>query len=249
MTHRLLQVLSHPVKLDILKVISNEPEPVEDIAKRVEISVDETTVHLDRLRESGLVDRESEGLYHASPYGHLIISLLLDLDFVAANAEHFRDFNLSLLPLPFTERLGELKASERIEGTVSNLEYVERVFKEADRDIWVIANEVMLDTVPVVREKVSQGADFRFVIDRTFKPPEGFKAQLPELWRQVAQIPSATVLTDKEAMVFFLDRKLKVDYSVGFMSKDPAFMKWCKELVDHFWNMGQKIDEGITSPH
>lgn len=242
MTHKLLQVLSHPVKLEILKVITKEPEPVEKIAQKVDISVEETTVHLDRLHDAGLVDRESEGIYHAGPFGQLILSLLLDLDFVAANSEHFRDLNLSLLPMAFVERLGDLKESERMEGTVSNIELTEKLFGEAEKNISAIANEVMLDAVPIVREKISQGADFRFIIDQTFKAPPDFKSEVPELWRQVWKIPVATVVTDKEAMVFFLDRKLKVDYSVGFVSKDPAFMKWCEELVDHLWAQGQKVE-------
>ena len=242
MTHKLLQVLSHPVKLEILKVITKEPEPVETIAQKVDISVEETTVHLDLLHEAGLVDRESEGIYHAGPFGVLILSLLLDLDFVAANSEHFRDLDLSLLPITFVERLGDLKESERMEGTVSNIEYAEKLFGEAEKSISAVANEVMLDAVPIVREKISQGADFRFIIDQTFKAPPDFKSEVPELWRQVWKIPAAIVVTDKEGMVFFLDRKLKVDYSVGFVSKDPSFMGWCEELVDHFWAQGQKVE-------
>jgi len=242
MTHRLLQVLSHPVKLEILKVITKEPEQVEDIAQKVDISVEETTVHLDGLYKAGLIDRESEGIYHAGPFGQLILSLLLDLDFVAANSEHFRDLDLSLLPMAFVERLGDLKESERMEGTVANIEYVEKLFGDAEKNISVIANEVILDAVPVVREKISKGADFRFVIDQTFKPPADFKPEVPELWRQVWKIPAAIAVTDKEAMVFFLDRKLKVDYSVGFISKDHAFMKWCEELVDSMWAQGQKVE-------
>lgn len=242
MTHRLLQVLSHPAKLEILKVITKEPEQVENIAKKVDISVEETTIHLDALYKTGLVDRESKGIYHAGPFGQLILALLLDLDFVAANSEHFRDFDLSLLPMTFVERLGDLKESERKEGTVANIEYIEKLFSEAEKNISAVANEVILDAVPIVREKISTGVDFRFIIDQTFKPPPDFKPKVPRLWRQVWKIPAAIAVTDKEAIVFFLDRKLKVDYSVGFVSKDPAFMEWCEELVDSLWDQGQKVE-------
>jgi predicted transcriptional regulator len=223
MVSKLLQVLSHPVKLEILKTISTQPEPVETIAQKVDISVEETKVHLDSLHGAAL-------------------SILLDLDFVSSHSEFFRDLDLSLVPEAFIERLGELKDSERMEGAVNNLQHAERVFEQADKKISVIANEVMLDSVPVVREKVSKGADFKFIIDQTFKPPPEFKSKLPELWRQIWKIPAATVVTDKEAMVFFLDRKLKVDYSIAFVSKEPAFMKWCTDLVEHLWNQGQKME-------
>jgi predicted transcriptional regulator len=242
MTSKLLQVLSHPVKLEILKVITDKSEHVESIAQKVDISSEEAKIHLNRLHEAGLVDKEPGGTYRAGPFGQLTLSLLLDLDFVATHSEFFRNLNLSLLPISFVERLGELKESERLEGTVNNLQHAERMFDQAEENISVIANEVMLDAVPVVREKISRGTNFRFIIDQTFKPPSDFKATKPQLWRQIWKIPAATVVTDKEAMIFFLGRDLKVDYSIGFMSKEPNFMKWCEDLVDHLWTQGQKIE-------
>jgi predicted transcriptional regulator len=243
MASKLLQVLSHPVKLEILRTITTQPELVDTIAQKVDISSEETKVHLDSLHGGGLVDKESDGTYRSSPYGQLILSLLIDFDFVAKYSEDFRDLDLSLVPISFVERLGELKESKRIEGTVSNLDSAEQMVGRAEKKISVVANEVMLDAVPVVREKISHGADFRFVIDQTFKPPSNFKATLPQLWRKVWKIPAALVATDKEGMVFFLNRKLLVDYSVGFMSEDPDFIKWCEDLIDHLWKQGEQLQE------
>jgi predicted transcriptional regulator len=241
MTSKLLQVLSHPVKLEILRTITTQPEPVDTIAQKVDISAKETKVHLDSLHGAGLVDQESKGTYRSSPYGQLILSLLIDFDFVAKYSDDFRDLDLSLIPISFVERLGELKDSTRIEGTLSNLQSAEKMFGRAGKKISVIANEVMLDAVPVVREKIAQGANFRFIIDQTFKPPSDFKATIPELWRKIWKIPAAVVVTDKEGMVFFLNRKLDVNYSVGFASEEPAFMKWCEDLIDHLWKQGDKL--------
>jgi predicted transcriptional regulator len=101
----------------------------------------------------------------------------------------------------------------------------------------------MLDAVPIVREKVAKGANFRFIIDQTFKPPEDFEPTIPSLWRKIWKIPAAVVVTDKEGIVFFLNRKLDVDYSVGFTSEEPEFMKWCEDLIDHLWDQGDKLQE------
>jgi predicted transcriptional regulator len=243
MTSKLLQVLSHPVKLEILRTITTQPEPVETIAQKVDISSEETKVHLESLHSAGLVDRESDATFRSSPYGQLILSLLIDFDFVAKYSDDFRDLDLSLIPISFVERLGELKDSNLIEGTVSNIQSAEQMVGRAEKNISVIANEVILDAVPVVREKISEGADFRFIIDQTFKPPSNFKATIPELWRKIWKIPAAVVVTDNEGMVFFLNRKLEVDYSVGFTSEEPAFIKWCEDLIEHLWKQGEKLQE------
>jgi predicted transcriptional regulator len=242
MTTKLSQVLSHPVKLEILKSITAQSKSVDKISQGVSLSVQETSIHLERLHEAGLVDKEPDGTFLASSLGQLTLSLLLDFDFVAKHSDYFREFDLSLLPISFVERLGELKESERMEGTVNNLQYTKRLFGRARKSIWIIANEVMLDAVPVVREKINQGVNFRFIIDQTFKPPAEFEITMPGFWRRIWKIPAAVVVTDKEAMVFFLNRKLHVDYEVGFESTEPTFMKWCEDLVEHLWNQGQKLE-------
>lgn len=215
-----------------------KPKALEEIAEEVDASVQETTTHLDRLRNAGLVDKERGGAFRTAPMGHLTLSLLPGLDFVATHSDCFRDQELSLLPAPFIARLGDLKESERRDGTVNNIQLAERVFDRSESRISVVANEVMLDAVPVVLQKISEGADFRFVIDETFKAPPSFEPTMPHLWRRVPKIPTAIVVTDKEAMVFFLDRELMVDYSVTFTSTAPAFLKWCEDLVDSLWDQG-----------
>ena len=55
---------------------------------------------------------------------------------------------------------------------------------------------------------------------------------------QVPRIPAATVVTEKEGMVCFLDRELMVDYTVAFTSDEPSLLKWCEDLVDSLWKEG-----------
>jgi hypothetical protein len=125
-----------------------------------------------------------------------------------------------------------------VDGAVVNIQNAERIFERADTRMWVIANEVMLDAVPIVREKIAKGADFRFIIDQSFKAPPSFEPTRPELWRQVSKIPATVVITEKEGMVCFLDRELMVDYSVAFTSDEPPFLMWCEDLIETLWREG-----------
>lgn len=237
----LLRELSHPARLEIVSTISVQAMSLESIAERVNTSVQEAALHIDRLSKTGLVDREADGMFRTAPMGQLALGLLPGLDFVAAHSEYFRDQELSLLPAPLIARLGGLKDSQRKDGTVSNVQLAERIFSRSEKRIWVIANEVMLDAVPVVREKIAEGADFRFVIDQTFKAPPSFEPSIPELWRQVPRIPAATVVTENEGLVCFLDRELMVDYTVAFTSTEPRFREWCEDLVESLWNQGHPL--------
>ncbi len=112
----LLFELSHPTRLEILRLITETHRRLTKIADRVSANNPETSRHLERLRAAGLAEREPESAYLASPLGHFVLSSLSGLDFLARHSDYFRDPDLSLLPGPFVGRLGELKACERAEG-------------------------------------------------------------------------------------------------------------------------------------
>ncbi len=65
----LLFELSHPTRLEILRLITETPMRLTKIADRVSANNPETSRHLDRLRAAGLVEREPESAYLASPLG------------------------------------------------------------------------------------------------------------------------------------------------------------------------------------
>lgn len=234
----LLRELSHPARLEIIRTVAVDARRAEDIAEAVNATTEETSMHLNRLSKSGIIDKEPNGTYRAGPLGQVTLWLLPGLDFLAAHSEFFKDQELSLLPAQFVSRLGDLKGSERNDGAVNNIQLAERIFRRADERISVVADEVMLDAVPVIREKVSGGLNFRFVIDENFKSPPDFEPAYPELWRKVSKIPAAVVVTEKEGMVCFLDRELMVDYSVTFRSGEPPFLVWCVDLIEALWKEG-----------
>jgi predicted transcriptional regulator len=241
MTNNLLLELANPIRMKILRAIAAEPGPVEIIAQKVSASVEETRVNVERLCNFKFVDKEGDGRYRASSLGHLALTTLADMEFVSEHSDFFQNHELSLLPSNLISRLGELAESKRMDGSVSNIQRAERVIKRSEGRVWAVTNEVMLDVVPVIREKITQGTDFRIIIDQTFKPPESFEATIPELWRIIPKIPAMTVVTGVEAMLFFPNEKLEPDTSKAFASEDPQFMKWCEDLVNHLWNEGHKL--------
>ncbi len=241
MTAKLFRELSHPARLDILRAISMTPKTMEKIAEQIGASVEETSMHVDRLQSTGFIDLMTEAGYRASPLAQLTLTLLPSLDLVAANSDYFKEHELSLIPPKFVLRLGELIECEVAKGTVTNIQNAEKVVRGAEKNIAAMADEVMMDAVPVIREKLTRGVQFRFIVDQGFAAPPSFNITKPELWRQISKIPCALLLTEKNAMVFFLDRKLKVDYSVGFGSISTPFLKWCQDLMDHMWSAGRSV--------
>lgn len=239
----MLRELSIPTRVEILRAISVKPMALEKIASKLGVSVKETSAHIDRLSYEGLVEQGPGGAYRTGHLGQLALSFMPALDFIEAHKDYFRDHELSLLPPAFVVRLGDLHGSERTDGTLSNLRHAKRLIGEADIFLAVLANEVMTEVAPVVREKVGRGIEFVIAIDETFETPANFRPAVAEAWRVVPRIPAATVVTDNEAIVAFPDPELKIDYSIAFRSKEPTAIQWCRDLVETLWRQGHRLAE------
>ncbi|MBL8792377.1 MAG: winged helix-turn-helix transcriptional regulator [Planctomycetia bacterium] len=67
---RLLRALADPDRLRIIRLLSDGPSSVKDMAARLEAQVVNVSHHLGVLRQAGLVRDERQGrfvLYHLSP--------------------------------------------------------------------------------------------------------------------------------------------------------------------------------------
>ncbi len=243
-TSELLFELSHPTRLEILRLVTETPMRLTKIADRVSANNPEVSRHLERLRAAGLVEREPKGPYLASPLGNFILSSLPGLDFLARHSDYFRDHDLSLLPEPFVGRLGELNACERAEGTYVGIERGLEIYGRSEEWFSSLASEYLPDSVevvPDVREKLSQGVTFRTIVEPTFRMPPSLEPTPQNRFRVVPKLPLGLGVSEKEAMIVFPDLKGRIDVSVAFSSDDERFLRWCEDLVEWLWNRGEGL--------
>ncbi len=240
----LLFELSHPTRLEILRLITETPMRLTKIADRVSANNPEVSRHLERLRAAGLVEREPESAYLASPLGHFVLSSLSGLDFLARHSDYFRDHDLSLLPDPFVGRLGELNACERAEGTYVGIERGMEIYRQSEERFSSFAPEFLPDSVevvPDVREKLSQGVTFRTIVEPTFRLPPSLELTPHYRFRVVPKLPLGLGVSEKEAMIVFPDLMGRMDLTVTFSSHDERFLRWCEDLVEWLWSRGEGL--------
>jgi DNA-binding transcriptional ArsR family regulator len=89
-----LKALAEPNRREILRLVSDNPRSVGDIAGHLDITAQAVSRHLKVLREAGLVDERREGTRHL---------FLVRPDGFAAVQEFLADF--------WTGHLGQLKAA------------------------------------------------------------------------------------------------------------------------------------------
>jgi predicted transcriptional regulator len=242
-THELLFELSHPIRYDIMRLLSENPLRLTKIGEQVDANNPEVSRHLDRLKNAELVAKNPDGSYAATPFGRLIFAMLPGLSFIADHSGYFLDHDLSKLPVEFLARLGELTDCSYGEGTITNMGISNQIVMEAGDYVHFVTREVPRDTSNY-HALGNKGIEIRLIRedDGCIGCERDDCAACYDRQRLVPELPAIMVLTERQAGLMFPNLKGQFDFAAGFSSSDPAFLRWCGDLFDHLW------DTGVTGP-
>jgi predicted transcriptional regulator len=226
----LLFELSSEERMKIMRSLLQESLKLTHVSQKLEMTVTETSRHLQRLSDVKLIHREADGRFSTTKYGELAIMLLSNLNFISGNRQYFLEYDVSNLPYEFSNRLGELMSSTFESDAVRVLDRVTTILGEAEDYIWAHSYHIFPNHIPLLEKKVNKGVDFRGIYPTDFVLTSNIVHHL----RFIQKINLRILVTEKEAMVGFLHQSEQPRYS-GFFSKDVKFRKWSKDIHQHYW--------------
>ncbi len=248
-THELLFELSHPVRFEITKLLSERPLRLTKIGEHVDANNPEVSRHLDRLKNADLVDKNKDGYYHTTAFGELLISMIPGISFIARHPKFFLEHDLSLLPIQFRCRLGELETCEVVEGFTINFYRLDEMSKKSERRIYTVSKESVTEMSEESMEEFKNVLVEDFFLRFMFPENQLEDVNLmkfvdnssdPErFFRVVPEAPLFLTICDDEAMISFLGENGKTDFSVSFYSKEPSVLRWCEDLLNYLWEIGK----------
>jgi predicted transcriptional regulator len=232
--------LAHSDRLKTLFLIEKERLNLTHISEKLNLSMQETSRHLSRLRSAELIRKDGEGFYCLTPFGCIALSLLPAYDFILRNRGYFQDHDLSFLPPEFIRRIGELAEFEEGKGVMQVLHLAVVVLNEAKEYVWILTDQVMTPTVPMIREGYAKGVRFRVLLPEQLTLPPGFQLSKPSPtspieMRWLKEVKVCIVMNEALAGLCFPNSAGKTDFSMGFASRNPKFHKWCRDLFLHYW--------------
>jgi len=239
--------LSSDERTMILSNLSKEALKLSHLAQRQDMTVTETSRHLQRLSEAELIFKDSEGLYKVTPYGKLVLSLVPSLGFVTENRGYFLEHDTSALPMEFIARFGELSNFTFREDTISNLVYHMKILGESEEFCWTAANQFHLSAPPLVAEGLKRGLDLRTILPENVIPPPGFKPAEGVQRRTIPGFNLIVIVSDKEAVFGLPYLNGKMDHAQYF-SMDPDFLKWCRDLFLYYWERAKPLIGSFPNP-
>ena len=227
--------LSSPVRLTLLSELGLGEMKLTRLAEKLNASVQQTSKHMGRLKDAGLIEKRSNGAYRLTSYGNLTLDLLPSFRFLSKNKEYLLTHDLSFLSQEFVQRVGELSENEYAEHVSGVLEFVDQVIREAEQFIWI-----MSDQCPVYDHSVNHPEKLSVRCLQTSIKREEYqwaKNMFGDRFEPKYEddIKISIVLNEKIAGVCFPDLNGKIDFSLGFRSSNPRFHQWCCDVFTYHW--------------
>jgi len=253
----LLFELSNEDRLTILTRLREEPMKLTHLSQRLKYTPPEASRNVSRLSEAKLIERDSDGVYHLSPFGEEALRLLDGYRFLSEHSEYFSTHMLRDIPGEFTDRLGALVNAEQPREIMSTLSTAENMVEEAEEYVLTIADSFPMSWIPLELESIMRGVKNRTIVQRGLQMSPELDAvtrreeavlaargmgKLLEI-RYVDRVDVFLMMSEKEVGgITFRTVGGGFDH-MHFSGSDSRFHGWCKDLFEYYWARSSSLKE------
>lgn len=253
----LLFEVSNEDRIRILKCLTESPLSTTRLSQRLEQKNQETSRHLTRLEQTGLVSKGADGLYRVTPLGGIVLAQLPGFAFASRNRGYLQNHTLGGLPPEFRVRLGELSGATLVEDVMQAVYHLEGTIRGARDHVWNINTPYFSSGFPHIRAAFERGVRGLYLRtgDHVVPPP-----MLPEMEREMGRETSGKFkrsglyeerrTPSADLILYMSEREVGLlafplvdgghDYH-GFHSEDEATLRFCGDLFQRLWAEGKPV--------
>ena len=247
--------LASEQRLAIIFRLNEKSAKISQLAKDLDITMQEAHRNVSRLQDAGLIEKDPEGIFSLTTFGNTITKQIPTFNYLSKHKEYFSEHILGELPIKFIMRLGALDKCEFVKGVVAILERWKDTYREAEEYIYEIVPQVPIDLIEPAVSRVKQGVKYSYVLPKDVIIPKGRKELLKKLGhnellnkgaierRMVESVKVAVILNEKQAAVLFPTQKGETDMNMIFYSIDRVFHEWCLDYFRYRWYGSDIFDE------
>lgn len=247
--------LASEQRLAIIFRLNAKKAKISQLAKDLDITMQEAHRNVNRLQQAGLIEKDPEGIFSLTTFGNTITKQIPTFNYLSKHKDYFSEHVLGELPIKFIMRLGALDRCEFVKGVVAILERWKDIYREADQYIHEIVPQVPIDLIEPAVNRVRQGVKYSYVLPQNVIVPRGRKELLKKLGhsellnkgsierRMVDSVQVAVILNEKQAAVLFPTQKGETDMNMIFFSTDSVFHEWCIDYFRYRWYGSDIFDE------
>lgn len=249
--YNILFEVSNEDRHRILLHLEPEPMNVTQISKKLGLSLPETSRHVSRLGEVGLIWKEPDGFYRLTHYGELILRQVRELGFTTKHREYFTNHTTLRLPPEFVKRIGDLADSIYMHNAINFLHGVENLIRDAEEYVWFQGDEYIISALPYINEAFERNVTFKIIEPENYAPRHDLNPISPKELSIISRPTSSSLekktlesidvflyISEKMVAVAFPIGDGRFDY-LGFTAADRRSILWCRDLFLHYWEQAK----------
>ena len=265
----LLFELSNEDRLAILFQLEANPMNITNLAKKLDLKIQEVSRHVSRLSKSKLIKKNINGYYQITPNGNLVLDQLPGLDFISDHMNYFSTHSTKFLPLDLRKQFGNLSQGKYVDDVMKVYQNVGNVMREAKDYVLAIVDQdtmklsfwepIMSSALPAIKNLVERKVKINFIEPKSWKPSsDNFQVNNEEK-RLVSQAMKAGLLehrdleksevflymSEKEVAILGFPTLVEGFDHLGFTSDDEQFRYWCKNLFMYYWEKAKQLSNPI----
>jgi len=231
-----LFLLASSDRMKLLSDLENGDLRMTDLAGRLGASVQETSKHLGRLAEGGLIEKGASGNYKLTLFGRVILDLTPSLGFVAEHRDYFLKHDISSLPNDLLMRIGDLAQNSYVDHVTNVITECQHLLGMArEYFYWVVDQPLPWSLKRDLPETMSVRAIFQADVTPTcYELGRNILGPRAEI-RFADKIKISFAVNEKLGGIVFPDESGRSDFSCGFLGHEGAFQNWCVDLFENFW--------------
>jgi len=136
--------LSNEDRVSILKTLLMESLNLTGLSNKLGLMNQETSRHLSRLEEAGLVIKNPDGAYSITHFGRLCMLKNEEMDFLFKHRDYFNTHSLEGIPKDLVAKLGILSNGVHIDDTLIALGIAKRIFDEAQESLYRLSDQFLM---------------------------------------------------------------------------------------------------------
>lgn len=249
--------LASDTRYAILLTLNEEPTRTNKLAKDLNLTVQETHRNTARLTETGLIKKDSEGLFSLTEYGSLVVEQIQYYQFLFKHRKFFEDHACDL-PLKFKQRLGAFQNCDLVTKVTNVQQRIKKIESEAKDRISLIVSQAWEDEGKILLDRVKNGVKISTIFGFDSVMPDEIAENIQKkligfiqkgiLEQRIVDenVKISLFIADKQAAVMFPNQRGEIDMSTLFVGKDAQFYEWCTDYFEYLWNTAKPIVKGKT---
>ena len=234
--------------------MEKKSKPTE-LIKEFDSTKQEIYRNFSRLEDGHLIIKDADGYYDLTEFGKTICNQVPAILFLSQNMKYFHLHNFGKMPKKFYMRVGQLSGGNSIKGLGNMLEKWKEIYSNAEKYIYVMTSEIILDLDKPLAEQLKKGINLQYVLSEDCIVPKGRQESLKKNGFQkyidngimerkmIKMLQTSIVLNEKEAFIAFPHLDGDPDLSEIFYSDDSDFHEWCLDYFRYYWNNAGSFNE------